>query len=164
MPSSVFTACGAGTAILAGCMCSANPSPATSKRSRSSGTGSGRSCGTVQQPMVEVFGCEARRSPIDLAEHDVEGADDCRDVGQHVSARKKIHRLQVRERGGADLALVRSVGAVGNEIDPELALRCLHRRIYLSRRHTEAFGVELKMMDERFHRALHDFTPGRHDL
>src|SRR6266542_3470900 len=81
-----------------------------------------------------------------------------------MSARKKIHRLQVRERGGADLALVRPVGAVGNEIDPELALWRLHRRIYLSSRHTEAFGVELKMMDERFHGALHDFAPGRHDL
>ncbi len=49
-PSSVFTARGAGTAILAGCRRSASPSDATSKGSRSSGTGSGRRRGTVQHP------------------------------------------------------------------------------------------------------------------
>src|SRR6266568_1583822 len=33
-----------------------------------------RRCGTVSasEPMLEVFDCEARRSPIDLAEHDVQ--------------------------------------------------------------------------------------------
>src|SRR5260370_3337779 len=75
-----------------------------------------------------------------------------------------MHRLQVRERGGSDLTLVRSVGAVGDEVAPKLALRRRDRRIYPPSRHTEAFGVELKMMDERLHGALHDFAPGRHDL
>ena len=48
------------------------PGGEASKKSTSSGTGSGRSTVQHPEPMVEVFGCEARRSPIDLAEHDVE--------------------------------------------------------------------------------------------
>src|SRR5260370_40903683 len=101
---------------------------------------------------------------VDLAEHDVERADDRRNVGQHVSAREEIHGLQMGKRGRADLALVRSVGAVGDEIDPELALRRLDRRIDLAGQHVEAFGVELEMMDRGFHEALHYLASGRNEL
>ena len=68
------------------------------------------------------------------------------------------------KRGRADLALVGPVGAVGDEIDPELAFRRLDRRIDLARRHVEALGVELEMMDQGFHGALHHLAPGRNDL
>jgi hypothetical protein len=34
---------------------------------------------------------------IDLSEHDVERADDCRDVGKHVAAAQEVHRLQMGE-------------------------------------------------------------------
>ena len=41
--------------------------------------------------------CNGRRSAIDLPEHDVERADDCRDIGQHMPAAEEIHRLQMGE-------------------------------------------------------------------
>src|SRR5713101_1083088 len=47
-------------------------------------------------------------------------------------ARKKIHRLQMREGRRADLAFVGPVGSVGNEVDPEFALRRLDRGIDLA--------------------------------
>src|SRR6185437_9943820 len=81
-----------------------------------------------------------------------------------MTAGHEVHCLKVREARRADLALVRLVGAVGDEIDAELALRRLDRRVNLAGRHVIAFGVELEVMDERFHRALHLAARGRHDL
>jgi hypothetical protein len=48
---------------------------------------------------------EAERSAIDLAEYDVERADDRRNIGQHMPAAQEIHRLQMGERRRPDLAL-----------------------------------------------------------
>ena len=42
-----------------------------------------------------------------------------------------------------------------DEVDAELALRRLDRRVGLAGRHVVALGVELEMMDQRFHRMLH---------
>ena len=78
--------------------------------------------------------------------------------------REEIHRLQMRKARRADFALVRLVGAVGDQIDAELALRRLDRGIHLAGRHVIALGVELEVMDERLHRALHLAALGRHDL
>ncbi len=70
----------------------------------------------------------------------------------------------MREARRADLALVRFVGAVGDEIDAELALGRFDRGIHLAGRHVIALGVELEVVDQRFHRALHLVALGRHDL
>src|ERR1700752_3794136 len=58
--------------------------------------------------------------PIDLTKHDVEAAQDGGDVGQHVPAVHEIRGLEVGEAGGADLAAVGAVAAVGDEIDSAL--------------------------------------------
>jgi hypothetical protein len=71
-------------------------------------------------------------SAIDLPEHDVERADDCRDIGQHMPAAQEIHRLQMGERRRPDLALVRPVAAVRHQVDAELALGRLDRGIDLA--------------------------------
>ena len=86
------------------------------------------------------------------------------DATRHVAAREEVHRLQMRKARRADLAFVRFVGAIGDKIDPELALRRLNRGVHFAGGHVIALGVELEMMDERFHRALHLVTLGRHDL
>ena len=70
-------------------------------------------------------------------------------------AAHEIHRLQMREARRAELAAIGLVGAVGDEIDAELALRRLDRRIDFAGRHVVALGIELEVMDQRFHRALH---------
>ena len=62
---------------------------------------------------------------------------------------------EMRETRRADLAAVRLVGAIRHEIHAELALRRFDARIDFAGRHVETFGVELEVMDERFHRALH---------
>ena len=71
---------------------------------------------------------------------------------------------EMREARRADLAAIGLVGAVGDEIDAELALRRLDRGVDLAGRHVEALGVELEVVDERFHRALHLGALRRHDL
>src|SRR2546430_14443959 len=49
-----------------------------------------RSCGCLQ-----LHSRQWRASAIDLPEHDVERADDRRDIGQHMPAAQEIHRLQM---------------------------------------------------------------------
>src|SRR5262249_28405761 len=90
-------------------------------------------------------------SSVDLAEYDVDRAENCGDVGQQVAAREKIHRLQVRKTGSADLAFVRLVRAIGDQIDAKLALGRLDRGINFASGHVVALGVELEVMDQRFH-------------
>jgi hypothetical protein len=70
----------------------------------------------------------------------------------------------MREARRADLAAIGLVGAVGDEIDAELALGRFDRGVDLAGRHVEALGVELEVMDQRFHRALHLAALRRHDL
>src|SRR5277367_3132971 len=100
------------------------------------------------------------RSPIDLAEHNVERAEDRADVGQHVLAAQKIHRLKMREAGRAKFDAVGLVRAVGYQINAELALGRLDRRIDLACRDLVALGIELEVMDQRLHRPLHLGPPG----
>src|SRR5262249_30586929 len=64
----------------------------------------------------------------------------------------------------ADLALVGLVGAVSDEIDAKLTFGCLDRSVPLARRHVIALSVELEVMDERLHRALHLAARRRHHL
>src|SRR5471032_10423 len=66
-------------------------------------------------------------SPVDLAEDEVEGADDGDHVGDHVAARHLVQSLQMREAGAADLHAVGLVRAVGHDVNPELALGMLDR-------------------------------------
>ena len=73
------------------------------------------------------------RSSVDLSEHDVLRADDRDHVGDHVAARHLVERREVREARRADLEAVRLVGAVGDEVDAELALRVLDRGVGLAR-------------------------------
>src|SRR5689334_4846182 len=116
------------------------------------------------RPMPDQTGWAGSPSPIDLSEHDVERAEDGGDVGEQMALADVVHRLQMRKARRADLALVGLVGAVGDKVDAELALRRFHGGIDLAGRHMNAFGIELEMMDERFHRALHLAAAGRRDL
>ena len=70
----------------------------------------------------------------------------------------------MRKARRADLALIGLVAAVGDQIDAELALGRFDRGVDFAGRHLEAFGVELEVMDQRFHRALHLRAPRRRDL
>ena len=69
-----------------------------------------------------------------------------------------LERRQMREARRAALQPIRLVGAVGHQIDAELALRRFDRGVGLAFRHAVAFGEELEVMDQRFHVALHLFA------
>ncbi len=86
-----------------------------------------------------VYRCSV--SAIDLTKHNIQRPDDCRYVGQHVTAAEEIHGREMGKRRRPDLAFVRSVGAVGDEIDAKLAFRRLDGRIDFSPRHAMAFAV-----------------------
>src|SRR5262249_17892612 len=104
------------------------------------------------------------RSSVDLPEHDIDRAENGRHVGQHVAAAQKVHRLQMGKARRADLALVRLVGAVRDQVDAELALGRFDRGVNFARRYMITLGVKLEVMDQRFHRALHLFAFWRHYL
>src|SRR5690606_26681070 len=87
-------------------------------------------------------------SAVDLAEHDVERAENGRDVGQHVAAAHEVHGLQMGEARRLDLAAVRLVGAVRHEVDAEFALGRLDGGVNVARRDVVAFRVELEVVDE----------------
>jgi hypothetical protein len=70
----------------------------------------------------------------------------------------------MREAGRPQLAAIGLVGAVRHQIDAELALGRLDGGIDLALRHAVALGVELEMVDQRFHRALHGAALGGHHL
>src|SRR5215813_2896054 len=103
-------------------------------------------------------------SAIDLTKYDIQRPDDCRYVGQHVTAAEEIHGREMGKRWRPDLAFVWPVGAVGDEIDSELALRRLDRRIDFATRHTMALAVQFEMLDRGLHGALHFGAQRRHDL
>ena len=53
-----------------------------------------------------------------------------------------------------DLAAVGLAGSVGHQVDAELALGRLDRRVCGARRHREALRVQLEVVDQRLHRRL----------
>src|SRR5690606_31845519 len=70
----------------------------------------------------------------------------------------------MREPWGPNLAPIGAVGAVGDQIDAELALGRLDRRIDFTCRHPVALSVELEVVDDGFHGALHLAALGRYNL
>ncbi len=60
--------------------------------------------------------------------------------------------------GRADLESVGLVGAIADQVNAELALGVLHRRIGFAFGHVEAFGEEFEVVDEVFHARLHAFA------
>src|SRR5689334_15293020 len=87
------------------------------------------------------------RSSVYFSEHDVLRADDGDGVRDHVAARHLVERRQMSKTRSAQFHAVRLVGAVGDEIDAELALRRLDRGIHLALGHVHSFGDELEVVD-----------------
>src|SRR5436190_16630058 len=91
-------------------------------------------------------------SSINFPEHDIHRADDRDHVGDHVALGHLVHGRQVREARRADLHAPRLVGAVGDQVDAELALRVLDRGVHLAGMHVEALGEALEVVDQLLHR------------
>src|SRR5207244_11078176 len=105
-------------------------------------------------PAARIGRYQTACSSIDLAEHDVHRADDRDNIGEHMAAAHEICRLQKSKTRRSDLATVRPIGAIGNEVDAELALRPFDSLIDLACRPVVALGIQFEMMHQRLHRAL----------
>src|SRR5579875_303336 len=104
------------------------------------------------------------RLAVDFSEHDVHGAKDRHHVGEHVPLAAEIHRREMGEARRSDMAAIGPIGAVGHQVDAELALGRLDDRVGLASRHMIALGVELEVIDEGLHRPLHLGARRRGDL
>ena len=92
--------------------------------------------------------------PINLTKDNVQSADDGHDIGDHHVLAEVVYGGQMREARRLDLAPVGLAGAVGHEVDAELALRSLDGRVRGAGRHGEALGEELEVVDQSLHGCL----------
>src|SRR3954447_25852423 len=88
---------------------------------------------------------------VDFPKHDVERTQDCGNIRQKVPLAQEIHRLKMSETGRPDLALVRLVCTVGDEIDAKLSFRRLDGNVDFSGGNVKSFGEKLEVVNERFH-------------
>src|ERR1700693_1374888 len=90
-------------------------------------------------------------SAVDVSQDEVHASHD----GDHVSDQDALHqlsqRLQVAERGRSHLHPIRLVGAIGNEVEPELATGALDEGIHIANRSLEAFADQAEVMNHRLH-------------
>src|SRR3954464_1584220 len=88
-------------------------------------------------------------SPVDLPEHNIQRANDRRDIGKGVARAYEIQRLEMGVAGRADLAAPGPVAAIGDQVDAELTFAARDRGKNLARRHVHTLRVELEMVDQR---------------
>src|SRR5688572_2673510 len=70
----------------------------------------------------------------------------------------------MRKSRRPDLAAVWLAASVGHQVNPEFSLGRFHGSIGFPLWYAIAFGIELEMVNQRLHRALHDLPLGRSDL
>merc|ERR1711962_560574 len=92
---------------------------------------------------------------IHLTEHNIHGANDGDNVGQHVVSADVVHQGEMEEARRRDLAPVGLAAPVRDQVDAKLALRCLDSCVGGSSRDLESLGKELEVMDEGLHGGLH---------
>ena len=81
-----------------------------------------------------------------------------------MTTRDLVKAAQVRKARGADLAAVRPLAAVTDDIHAHLALWRLDGRVRLAGRHGVALAVEQKVVDQGLHVLLHGGAGRRRDL
>ena len=91
---------------------------------------------------------------IDLTEDDINRANDRDYVCEEAADRQHFQRLQVHERRRSLVPAVGPVRAIADDIESEFALRAFDARVGLASRDMIAFRIELKVVDERFHRSI----------
>ena len=62
---------------------------------------------------------------VNLTEHDIHGANDGDNVGQHVVSADVVHQGEVEEARRLDLASIGLAAPVRDQVDAKLALWCL---------------------------------------
>src|SRR5205807_2850107 len=106
----------------------------------------------------------ARLSPIHLAHHGVERADDRDQVGDEGVAYTGRGRLERDEARRPELHAPRFRPPVRDEEAAELPSRRLDRRVDLALGHPVALGDDLEVVDQRLHRRVELLARRQHDL
>ena len=92
-----------------------------------------------------------RSLSIYFAEHDIHGTDDGDEIGDHVVLGDLVESGQVSETWRTNVTSVRATRTVRDQVDAHLAFRRLDGRVSGTWWHLEAFGEELKVVNERLH-------------
>lgn len=95
------------------------------------------------------------RLPVDLTEHQIHRTDNSYSISQKVTTGHLIEAAQMSEPGRTDLAPVRALGTIGNNVHTHLTLRRLNGSVRLSRRYSVTLGIEQKVVNQRLHVFLH---------
>ena len=90
-------------------------------------------------------------SSVNLAKNDIDGTNIGDNVGQHMPLGHHVEGLKVDETRWPDFTAIGRTRAIGDHLDTTLTLRCLDSGVNFASRNMEAFGKELKMMNQRFH-------------
>ena len=69
--------------------------------------------------------CFKKNLSVNLTEHDIHGANDGDNVGQHVVSADVVHQGKVEEARRLDLAPIGLAAPVRDQVDAKLALWCL---------------------------------------
>lgn len=118
----------------------------------------GRPVKNSQHGVAEV------RLEAPISKNEVHSADYGHGVCEEVTTRNLVEAAQVGETGGANLAAVGPLGAVGDDEHTHLTLGGLDGAVGLSRRNCVTLGVEQEVVDESLHVLLHGSTGRRSDL
>ena len=84
-----------------------------------------------------------RRLSVDLSKHQVHGTDDSNGVRQELVTHHEVCAGQMGKSRSADLALIRPVAAVRDEVDTHLALGGFYCAVCLAGRDRVAFREDL---------------------
>jgi hypothetical protein len=87
-------------------------------------------------------------SPIDFAQDDINRANDRDEIGNHTPFRKNLERFEIHEAARSFVPSVWAVGAVAYDVEAKFAFGTFDSGVRFAYRRSEAFGVELEVVDE----------------
>lgn len=90
--------------------------------------------------------------------------DDSDSISEKMATRDLVETTQVGETRSTDLAAVRTLAAVTDEVHTHLTLGGFNGRVGVTRRHRVTLGEEKEVVDQSFHVLLHGDTGRGRDL
>jgi hypothetical protein len=100
----------------------------------------------------------------ELTKHQIHGTNYGDGIGQQVTLADMIETTQVSESRSTDVASIRTLTTVTDNINTHLTLGSLNDRVSLARGNSVALCVQEEVVDESLHVLLHGGTGRRGDL